>query len=286
MRKINKIILILVLLTGLFTKPAFCARNDEFKRKIDKLRWIAYSPTNFDPDRNIYPSINSIRKDLQVLYRYGFNGIVTYGSYNTLAEIPRIALEVGFSGVIMGIWDIENKEETMNAILASKYVDGYCVGNEGLNRRYDIDSLNKVIANIKQTTQKSVTTTEEVSDYYNDTVLLIGDWVFPNIHPFLYEVKDPKKAAMWIEKHYQLLRRHCPPDKIILFKEVGFPTDGMAGATELNQRDFFKNFAKKDIPFVYFEAFDQQWKRLLACEPYWGLFNYKRKPKKCVSAIF
>ena len=276
------IILSLILLA----KQAFCEVAPDFMQKIKTLKWIAYAPTNFNPDQDIYPTQDSIREDLATLYKYGFRGVVTYGSFKSLAEIPRIASEVGFTGVIMGIWDINNTDEIMNATLAMGYVDGYCIGNEGLNRRYDLETLKSVIASIKETTGKPATTTEEINDYYNNTLDLIsvGDWVFPNIHPFLSEVKNPAKAAKWIETHYNILKKHLPSERIILFKEAGFPTAGCSGATQANQKEFFIDLESINIPFVYFEAFDQRWKTSLSVEPHWGLFDGSRRPKRFISS--
>jgi exo-beta-1,3-glucanase (GH17 family) len=211
---------------------------------------------------------------------------VTYGSAGTLAQIPRLAREAGFQAVIMGVWDIDSGEEIMNATLAAEYVDGYCLGNEGLHSRYSLEELIRALAGIKESTHKPATTTEQVADYANDNVLNLGDWIFPNIHPFLCAVKEPEKAARWIKKHYQRLEKHCPADKIVFFKEVGYPTSGMPEASERNQKKFFENMENSDgILFVYFEAFDQAWKEEPPCEPYWGLFTRFRKPKKYISSL-
>lgn len=262
----------------------FAGVNGDFREKAEALRWIAYAPTNYDPDNGIYPSPESITADLKTLNDYGFNGIVTYGSYKSLADIPKIARETGFTGVIMGIWDINSREEIINAVVAASYVDGYCMGNEGLNSRYSMETLKKEMDGLKNLTDKPVTTTEQISDYCNNEVYDAGDWIFPNIHPFLCEVKEPKKAVKWIEKHYEILKKHCPQEKVILFKETGFPTRGMHGASQNNQMEFFANLEKTQVPFVYFEAFDQPWKNSVSCEPYWGLFSEKRKPKKFISS--
>ncbi len=284
-RRLKIIMFFLILFASLLTSKAFCDCKEEFKEKIKGLKWVAYAPTNFDPTRDIYPLEDSLREDLSLLYKYGFRGLVTYGSLKTLGEIPRLAYEIGFSGMIMGVWDIFNRQEIMNAILASQYVDGYCIGNEGLNSRYDLDALNAVIENVKGSTDKPATTTEQIFDYSNDKIFSIGDWIFPNIHPFLSEVKDPKKGVKWIEKHYQILKKHSSGGRPILFKETGFPTSGVPKATQVNQKDFFLNLEKTDLHFVYFEAFDQFWKNDSAIEPHWGLFNAKRKPKKFISSM-
>lgn len=266
----------------LFMSTAFCADFQEFKKKALSLKWIAYAPANFNPDTGVYPSHDSVKKDLELLYQYGFRGIVTYGSDRTLGDVPRLAREAGFGGVIMGVWNLENKEELENALQAKEYVDAYCLGNEGLYSRYDIDTLRAAIGRIKKETDRPAATTEQVNDYYKDDLLAVGDWVFPNIHPFLSNVKDPKKAAAWIKKYYERLRKKCPPERLILFKEVGYPTAGDAYASQQNQKDFFYYMGQDGVPFVYFEAFDQTWKQYLPVEPYWGLFNYKRKPKEYI----
>ncbi|MCX5705220.1 MAG: hypothetical protein NTZ92_04085 [Candidatus Omnitrophica bacterium] len=282
MQKILRIMLILLILSAMSFSVGFAEVSDEFTQKILNLKWIAYSPTQYNPTNENFPAEDTIYTDLQLLYQAGFRGIVTYSSYNTFSEIPRIAREIGFEGVIMGIWDINNQEELINAELANQHVDGYCMGNEGLNCRYDLEELTSAIARLKESTGKPVTTTEQVFDYHNKDVLDIGDWIFPNIHPFLSEIRSPKKAATWIEKHYSILSRHAGT-KLIIFKEVGWPTSGTREATASNQKEFFLAFEKKGIPFIYFEAFDQYWKRDLPVEPYWGLFDKNRKAKKFIA---
>jgi exo-beta-1,3-glucanase (GH17 family) len=281
MSKIGRIIFSLLFLFALVCGISFAEYSDEFVEKIINLKWVAYSPTNCDPAKDVFPSEDTIRKDLELLYNAGFRGLVTYSSYSSFAGIPRIAKETGFEGVIMGIWDIESAEEISNAASAIDYVDGYCMGNEGLNINYDIETLNGAIAELKIATGKPVTTTEQIFDYYNDDVLAIGDWIFPNIHPFLCEIKNPKKAARWIQRHYNMLKRHAGT-KLIIFKEVGYPTAGAREATQSNQKEFFVTFEKMGVPFVYFEAFDQYWKVELPVEPHWGLFDSRRRPKKYI----
>ncbi|MDD5596024.1 MAG: hypothetical protein PHY94_07285 [Candidatus Omnitrophica bacterium] len=277
---IKKIVLGFFLFSSITTSIALSQVSDEFRHKLTSLKWVAFAPTNFNPEKEIYPSEDSLRKDLQVLFQHGFNGVVTYGANATLAKIPQLAKEIGFSGVIMGIWDIESKDEMENAFLAKNYVDGYCLGNEGLNSRYDAEGLKRAIAQMKDLTGLPVTTTEQIFDYYNDSVLTIGDWIFPNIHPFLCSIRGAKKCVNWIEKNYEILKKHNKDGRPILFKEVGFPTSGDNSASEANQRDFFLESEKAGIPFVYFEAFDQPWKNNLPVEPHWGLFKQNRRPKK------
>jgi len=264
------------------TGTLFAADRD-FNRKVYSLRWIAYAPTHFNPNAKLYPDRRSLEQDLKVLRDAGFSGIITYGSEYSLAEIPEIAKALGFQGVIMGIWDIRDSNEIASAIFMADYVDGYCVGNEGLYKRYDLDELKKAIDYIKAKTHRPATTTEEIFDYAKTYVLEIGDWIFPNVHPFLSSVKDPAPAVNWIKGHYRIIKRHADQlKKPVLFKEIGYPTRGDIHASAKNQKKFFDLIEKSGVNFAYFEAFDQYWKRWLPVEPHWGLFDKNRKPKSYI----
>jgi exo-beta-1,3-glucanase (GH17 family) len=286
MRRANRIFLLAIILSCFFAHQGFCEAQQTFKDKLKTLKWVSYAPTNFDPNSASFPLQESIEEDLKLLFDKGFTGIITYGADKSLGEIPRIASEIGFKGIIMGIWDINSPEELDNALRAKDYVDGYCVGNEGLNVRYSLDTLKRVLESIRAGTGKPATTAEEVGDYYNQYMNLIalGDWVFPNVHPFLCQVKNPQKAASWIKKHYNLLQKNSPPDMPIIVKEAGYPTKGAGGASESNQREFFNALADTAILYVYFEAFDQPWKISTSVEPHWGLFDRNRRPKKYIAS--
>ena len=100
--------------------------------KFDLFPWIDYAPTDFNPDAGMKPSLESIAEDLRVLYEAGFRGIVTYEASGVFAEIPRLAREAGFEGILMGVWTPGDEAETQAAMDAAPFVDGYVVGNEGL----------------------------------------------------------------------------------------------------------------------------------------------------------
>ena len=276
-------IIILLPLVFFCVSPGSFADVDDFPVKFETLQWVAYAPTHFNPQKNIYPGGLSIEEDLKLLKRAGFNGIITYGSLGSLAYVPRIAKALGFKGVIMGVWDIKDFREIKNAVDSSSYVDGYCVGNEGLGQRYELEELESVIDAVKAKTGKPVTTTEQIGDYAKRYMLELGDWIFPNAHPFFCNIRSPKEAVRWVEKYYRIMKRSAPSGRPVLFKEIGFPTRGDRGCNENSQKDFFLLMELTDVKFAYFEAFDQYWKRHLAVEPYWGLFDRNRKPKKFVS---
>ncbi|MEK7500229.1 MAG: hypothetical protein AAB649_06555, partial [Patescibacteria group bacterium] len=136
-----------------------CGGRDLYE-KFDTLKWCSYSPTHFNPNIGIYPDEFNIREDLRTAKSFGCEGIITYGSDNTLGQVPRIAHEEGYSGFIMGIWNPKSTEETSNALLAVSYVDGYVVGNEGLTfpypygLAYTINDLLATMSSIKLATGK------------------------------------------------------------------------------------------------------------------------------------
>ncbi|UCC94760.1 MAG: hypothetical protein JSW40_08105 [Candidatus Omnitrophota bacterium] len=260
--------------------------KDRFWHKLKNLKWVDYAPTKFNPQKGVYPSSVSIKKDLEVLQKAGFNGIVTYGSERTLKHIPYLAKQVGFKGVIMGIWDINSLGEIKSALYAQKYVDGYCVGNEGYKYRYNFQQLNSTIRFIKCVTGKPTTTAEQIDNYYYDKNLVdISDWIFVNAHPYHQNIKKPKKAVRWVKEKVKRLERvleNKDCDKMIVVKELGLPAKGNEGCDEKIQGEFFTLMEKTNIPFVYFEAFDQPWKQHFSIEPHWGLFDCERQPKRYI----
>ena len=253
----------------------------EFENMLDSLCWVAYAPTNFDPEHGIRPSVESLREDLITLRQAGFNGFVTYGADITtdIGAFIRLADSIGFEGFILGIWSPNNSLEISNAKIAGQddLVIGFCIGNEGLNRRYDLETLIRTMEEIALTTGKAVTTTEEIEDYRSIELLEIGDWLFPNVHPYWHGITDPAAAVGWTLEHY--LDLLTSTDKPVFFKEVGLPSDGDSAVSEYKQANYYRLLNATEVNFAYFEAFDQPWKTHAPVEPYWGLFRSDRSPK-------
>ena len=226
------------------------------------------------------PDTEEIVEDLRVLYEAEFRGIVTYGAGGVLSEIPRLAREVGFEGVVMGIWTPGDPEETEAAIQATSYVDGYVVGNEGLFfDRYDFEALERAVSELRVETGKPVTTSEVLSLYYTEEKLLrLGDWVFPNAHPYWQGITDPSDAVIWTQDTFDSLKTKADDIPVVL-KEVGLPTAGAPRLSEYQQAEYYARLRDKPVNFVYFEAFDQPWKTEDGIGPHWGLFHSDRSPK-------
>lgn len=256
--------------------------------ELFSLCWVAYSPTNFDPNQGTYPLEESIRQDLEVLFAAGFTGLVTYGANGTLGStVPRVAQEIGFNGLIVGIWDPASRSEREQAVAAANYqvTVGYVVGNEGLDVRYDLSTLQSAMDELRRATGRPVATTEEIGDYSDPTLLALSDWVFPNSHPFYAGRIDPGQAVAWTEQVFaDLLKR---ADRPVMFKEVGLPTGGdpRGRMNEAVQAEYYRQLRETNVQFVYFEAFDQPWKTEPSIEPFWGLFQADRTPKEAVQYV-
>lgn len=247
--------------------------------ELCSLRWIAFAPTQFDPQKKVFPNQESLWDDLQVLRRAGFEGLITYGA-DLEPELARLAQKAGFRGMIVGVWDPGNKEEIARAGEAahSQIVVGLAVGNEGLGVRYGRETLTAAIEELRQATRKPVTTTEQIEDYTGDHWLLhISSFILPNVHAYWHGITDPRQAADWTEEQFHYLATRTT--KPILFKEVGLPSGGYLGASEQNQAEYYRLLAQRKICFAYFEFADQPWKQGAAVEPHWGLFRQDRSPK-------
>ena len=248
-------------------------------------RWIDYAPTNFNPEILKFPSEESVRTDLQRLYSSNFDAIVTYGSDNILGEVPRIAKSVGIQHVVMGVWDLDSAEEWDNAIKAKDFVDGYCVGNEGLvNQRYTLDKLKQKMLALRTATGKPVTTTEEIGRYTGD-LMKLGDWLFPNCHPYWHNITSPEEAAQWTHQQYHAILGKS--DRVVLLKEIGLPSGGQTELNENVQNTYYRRIedlmdSENKEAYIYFEAFDQPWKDYADVEPNWGLFKSDRSEKEVV----
>ncbi len=267
--------------------PANCSLpvDEEWIAKASAIRWVAYSSPNAGSSQGSYQlKIESMYKDLMVLKKAGFNGLITYGSAGMMGRaLPTMAQSLGYQGIIMGIWNPTNQNELNNARNASALpiVMGFGIGNEGLyqNReRYTIPEICSAMSDLRFNTGKPVATSEEMDDYsFHPELLFVGDWLFPNAHPYWHTTKYPLAAVKWQTRRYNDMVENT--DRFVFFKEVGLPTSGAYGLSEENHDLYYRELAKTDVRFVYFEGFDQLSKTGSSVEPYWGIFNAARKPK-------
>jgi len=278
--------------------PAHAVDMGPVVSAFDNLRWMAYSPTNYNPHVNKQPKDEDVRKDLQLLKDYGFGGIVTYGCSGANADnIPRIAQELGFK-IIVGVWNpADYNGEIKNAISLAKNnpaVIAVSVGNEGLEDKYNmwnpehmhysLATLKASIDKVRAEGGKPTTSSQQWKSYTEQNFRDLCDFMFPTIHPFWEKVYNAQKGVTFTTDHIDTIKR-VSGDKIVVPKEVGYPT--CAPCSEEVQRDYYVGLAKQPYKFCYFEAFDGNWKsqNTNATECHWGLFTEHRKPKLAATAI-
>jgi len=241
-------------------------------------KWINYTPNHYEPDVS-EPDEGQIRSNLQQLYEEGYRGVVTYTVTGTLGDIPRIAREVGFRVVGAGIWDVIGAEEIDKAVGLKDYVDFYSVGNEGIfaGGRYTRGQLAQALQTVRNRTCKAVTTSEPWYTW-RDNPDLVGmvDFVAANIYGWWDGAHDPQAAVDLLVSYYGALAPILG-NKTAIVRETGFPTADHPDAGIAKQRCYFQLLEATDVPFVYFEAYDQYWKH----EPdgghevgtHWGLHD-------------
>ncbi len=279
-------VILLVILSG-------CAKAEYKQSPLDdftlKQPAVAYNPRGFSLEKSSVLSRKEIIEDLRLLRLSGFRSLVTYGSKGILGSIPQMARDVGLDGVvIMGIWDPLSEEEWNHALAQAPFVDGYCLGNEGLGVRYNPTQLASKMDQLRRLTEHPVTTSERIDSYltgpYQDWLIANSDWLFPLAHPFWADQSAPVHAVDWIVSRRDYLT--AKTGRNVILKEAGYPSGGMERITEETQLAFFKVLESRRIPFFYFEAFDQPWKRTglkhHEVEAHWGLYQSDGTPKKIV----
>jgi exo-beta-1,3-glucanase (GH17 family) len=274
----------LVVMASLDILSAGCSRAEDqgWRDKITALRWVDYSPSTGNPDQGKEASVEAIRDDLASLRQAHFSGLVTYSAKGRLGrELISLAKNAGFQGIIIGVWDPMNEDELSAAksAAASEIVVGFCIGNEGLmTKRYTLEELESAINDVRKATGKPVTTAETI-DTYDEKLLHLVDWVFPNAHPYFSNVTEPKAAVAWTQQAFQRLTKET--SQFVILKEVGLPTagDDKEPLSEEAQCEYYVQLAQTNTRFVYFEAFDLLWKLKPPVEPHWGIFRSDRSPK-------
>ena len=275
--------IVLLSLVGIAATCFGAPVSHQWQKRVSGIAWVCYVPPTSNPESGIQAIPAAIREDLAVLKNAGFTGLITYGGSEAFVrQLVAEAETLGFQGMIIGVWNPESARElaTAQAVSKSPIVLGYCVGNEGYERRYSRSALLEAIDQLRRTTAKPIATTEEFDDYTGEQMWGIGDWVFPNAHPYFHGRFDPEAAVRWTGGAYNDLQRRS--GRFVWFKEVGLPTAGAKRepVSEAAQHQYYVELAKTPVMFAYFEAFDQPWKSPGTIEPHWGIFRSDRSPKK------
>ncbi|MCC7492527.1 MAG: hypothetical protein IT204_09285 [Fimbriimonadaceae bacterium] len=280
--------------------PAGLARLREALR--DR-RFIAYTPTNYHPDRGVAPSDESLRADFATLRPY-FDGIVTYGAGRRLGgdRVLRAAAAAGML-VIAGLWnpaDIDEQQVVTEFGRAHpEQLLAVLVGNETqLFKRCDLATLQAGIARLQEALPGvPVSTSEPVHLYSNAALRDMGDFLAPIIHwVFAGPARaDVRAGVAWTAERVRWLRGLPGAARPVLVKESGLPS-GPAPLSATVQAAWWEASAQRlapslDLAVVAYEAFDMPWKVQqfqgpdAAMEDKWGLWQADRTPKPVVTRL-
>jgi DNA-binding winged helix-turn-helix (wHTH) protein len=271
----------------------------ELVQKLRTLVWIAYEPTDYDPNSNPpkVPFEDSIQEDLRVLKMSGFDGLITFRAEGRLAGIPSLARKAGFEGVIMGFRP-DQKDIVKVAQENAEHVDSFCVGHN----YEDLPLTLSRIEQVRLATNKPLTTTYFLSTWKDHEALAQKcDWLLLDV------------GVLWRQKHVSLdeqvadLKRKVSlagqvandHDTVVMLKMLSYPSAGIEGYTEAEQdefhckvRDFYGLPAypfQASVFISWFSAFDILWKKpkndYPRCEAHVGLFDSRRQPKKAASCF-
>ena len=268
---------------------------------IHDIHFIAYSPSTSDPrpEHRRVPKPEEIQADLQTL-RPCFDGLILYSASEPSDDILRLAKDMRFRGVVLGVWDVQSESELQTAVDPATRCPGLvkaiCLGNEGLTfRRYTHEQLASAFVWMRKRLPAMPLATSEPIAQYGDTVLQeLPDFHAPNIHPvFDYGRNDIEGAVAWVVERADAVREVT--GKPVLCKETGWPSGGAARFTPEAQRAFWRLLQARigrdpapKVGFVYFEAFDLPWKASASGIPeegHWGLWTAGREPKEVVREI-
>lgn len=306
--------LLLILVLGFFLPGAAVdvrAEKIPLPHLLQKTRFIAYTPRTFAiTGGRIRPATaRGIRDDLALL-RPSFNGLITYSATSGLEVIPKIARELGFRAVILGIWDPLSEIEINNVVQAARQYPGLIgaviIGNEGLyTRRYQPRDVEKARRRIKkELPHLPVTTSEPFFLYFEKETgeFLNGfDLLMPNVHPVFEKWFTPNAPSPGVDMVIEVAAKfQAASNKPLLIKETGLPSGpGDKGFDPERQARFWSELYHR-FPFsprqslACFEAFDAPWKPAEiaatlpgdhSSESFWGFFTEKGVKKKVVTVL-
>ncbi|KAG0355337.1 hypothetical protein BGZ54_001204 [Gamsiella multidivaricata] len=122
-----------------------------------------------------------------------------------------------------------------------------------------------------------------------DQIVNSVDWVMSNIHPF-FAYTAVNQAATWAFTNFKNETVKVAAGKSAVISEIGWPSGpstanlGPAVPSIQNLQTFLDTWVcqanKRNIPYFYFEAFDEPWKRVQnPREAQWGIMTPDRQLK-------
>jgi exo-beta-1,3-glucanase (GH17 family) len=295
----------LIIIVGLYIgieAYRYSKRQFMVKEAVETLihsnKWMSYDPSEFNPLTGKHPSEISIEKDLKIIKKIGFDGIVTFNCNDYMNVVPQLSKKNNLK-IIVGIWDPNNKGEVANAISLQRYVSGYCIGHNGLRKEYSFNDLKTIIKLVRNATNKPVSTTVPIKYYTKDKELInLVDWIFPDgslpLHDSVNIERDVKDLVLLTKD----LDKENHKNKPILLKMIIYPYDSLKNASEENQSLFYSklidciidNACKmpSNASISFYGLFDPYWKyspNFYFWESYTGLVDSCGVPRKSLNTI-
>jgi exo-beta-1,3-glucanase (GH17 family) len=286
-----KLIFFLILLIFFYSGCCQKQIDNDNTKVFTKYYGFCYSPfrDNENPDLGIFPTIEELYQDLPFVAKFT-ERIRIYGNSNTLGEIAAISDHYGLE-CYAGAWiskdttanDLEINGLLRIANLKLKTLKGLIVGNEVILRNdMNVHDLSMLIKKLNDSTDIPIGTAETWSVLeQNPEIVTYADFILVHIHPY-WDAIDVEKAAEKVANKYFEIKQLFP-NKLVIIGETGWPSNGEtfgdAIPSEENQKKFFEQFItlakEQDIPYFYFDVFDEGWKGMNEGEigENWGLFK-------------
>jgi len=276
---------------------------------------IAYGPhrAGQSPD-GAQPSDAELAEDLEILAAH-WSMLRVYGAGETSERILRHIRDRRLPlRVMLGAWvapETEedrreaNEREIRGAIeLARAYPDvvgAVCVGNETQvfwsAHRVPTERLIELIRQVRSEVTQPVTTADDYN-FWNrpESHAVAREIDFVVLHAYaMWNRQTLDDAVAWTATQVEAIRAEHP-EHVVVLGETGWATTmhpsgdaarqiiGVAGEAEqaIFHRRFTEWAARIELPYFFFEAFDEPWKGSAhpdEVEKHWGLFRVDRTPK-------
>jgi hypothetical protein len=258
------------------------------QRKLAQLfqneTWVSYDSAYYWPEdlkdklghAFQEPTEAQIRQELKLLREAGFTALYLHESRVGQRNVPRLAREAGFRGIVMTIRigtpkqlsspELRTQIETANA--ASPWVDAFCLG-EVTAREVDLAELKQLLAELRASTKKPVTTSFLDDEYFGRRgarLRELADFTIRGLHHHWKTQPSVEQALRRMERAYESFREDESP---ALLTFVGFPSGGHAAWSEKSQEEFLVAAtqslrAPTGTNCVLYTSFDLPWQKRYA----------------------
>ena len=241
--------------------------------KICGLNFSPYGPGE-DPNAGAVVSRAQIHHRLAIVAPYT-TWIRTFGSTNGVEHAAEIAHGMKLKTAV-GAWigrdRNANAREIANvrAMITAGNVDLAIIGSETLLRR-DASAAD-IVRYLNEVRRAHPAVVLGYADIYqqllaNPSVVQASDVVLANIYPYWEGVPVSNAVGMVADRYTRLAAAF--PRKTIVISETGWPSRGEAVGQAIpspeNQEFYLRSFAAwasaNNVPYFFFEAFDEAWKQ-------------------------